>query len=256
MSYSDFLIIPGLGDNSAGGFTGSAVLNSAFGTPLTSSVQCRGYKVNNEQVDTRGMFFVSSSVSGGLFVNIPETKSVSLRCWYRTTSDSGNESGITLLAKHNGYNTFRGNPSGSITQAGYEFGNNRNDNCFTRKLGGYTAGPFVENISNTTSPDDVWIGLRMDIVPVRVNRLINGVPTSSSLKDIVSMYTASVSAPDTWLKVYEEEILTTSGRYVPWGSYNTVPTASYGFMAVTSVAYAPNGKTYFDDFQIFIEDAF
>jgi hypothetical protein len=262
MSYSDFLILPGNG-NVVFPPTGSSILNSSLPNPLTSSVQCRVYDPNLGGV-IRGNFYISSSVSSSAFVNIPETKSVSLRIWGRATNF--NPCKFALVAKTNPPNNLtNGIISASLPDCGYEFGF-RNDLLYC-SFGGYKAGRSAENPFLTSlGKTDTWIGLRMDIVPVKVNKIINGTPVSGNLKDVITLYTASLSAPDTWGQVYTTEFLTTNNYYVPWNSFTTtawanpgpntlVDTSSYGF-AIYGGPYSPNDIVYFDDFQIFVEDAF
>jgi hypothetical protein len=268
MSQSDFLIRPGL-YNSGTEYTGSAVLNNTLSNPLTSSDNCRVLNEDNNNGSWRtGLFFVSSSVSGGMFINIPETKSVSLRIWGRINDGAGSSNhAISLLAKHNGYNVSvpSGDSNGSIPRSGYEFGLDGGfSGRFFYRFGNYKTSTdgnyqqiYTEDIRNK------WVGLRMDIVPVRVNKIVNGTPVSGTLKDIITLYTASVAAPDTWTQIGSTyELLIEGNQFVPWGSYTatspiagTVATSSYGFY--TSM-YTDNGapRMYYDDFKIFVEDAF
>lgn len=272
MSQSDFLITAG-NANGIGGtyYTGSAILNSDLSNPLTSSVNCRVYNQENINANfnsMHGLYFVSSSVSGGTLFNIPETKSVSLRLWARFTDSSFSiYQRVSLLAKHNGYNTADYMTNGSYPYSGYEFGyKNPNNGTLYYNFGNYKANTGNTSVTIpgfTNVGINQWVGLRMDIVPVRVNRVINGTPTSGTLKDIITLYTASLSTPDTWQQIYTTELPVDDNYFVPWGSYTTtggapvigtVNTSSYGFSALSETSVA--SKTYFDDFQIFVEDAF
>jgi hypothetical protein len=270
MSYSDFLIRAGGGNSDGTYYTGSAVLNSSLLYPLTSSVNCRVLNQENllGQINTRGLYFLSSSVSGGAYVNIPDTKSVSLRMWGRINA-SYIENAVTLLAKHNGYNiandedTYNSNPI-----SGYEFGFRGSGNQLFYRFGNYKTnidGGLNVFSSPISIPIDRWVGLRMDIIPVKVNKIVNGISTNSIFKDVVKLYTASYDAPDTWVQIGDNyELMANGNQFVPWGSYTvngsarnagtTVSTSSYGFSART---WRDNGvRTYFDDFKIFVEDAF
>lgn len=266
MSQSDFLIRAGL-YNSGTDYTGSAVLNNTLSNPLTSSDNCRVLNGDNSNNIWRtGLFFLSSSVSGGMFINIPETKSVSLRMWCRLNSNANaHYNVISLLAKHNGYNVaYPGDSNGSVPRSGYEFGFDGNSNGrFFYRFGNYKTSTdgatqyfYYEDVRNK------WVGLRMDIAPVRVNKIVNGTPTSGTLKDIITLYTASVAAPDTWTQIGStHELLAEGNQFVPWDSYTAispiagiVATSSYGF---STAMYTQNdARIYYDDFQIFVEDAF
>lgn len=269
MSYTDFLITEGNGNVSSPP-TGSSLLNSALSSPLTSSTQCRSFNVLGESSkQTYGNFLLSSSVSGGIFVNIPDTKSVSMRMWGRATYFSVN--GFSLLAKtnppNNSLNDY-GNVVGDSSRpnCGYEFQYSINNyGSYRYSFGGYSGQRTPIDIVNNLQNFDTWIGLRMDIVPVKVNKIINGTPISSSFKDIVTLYTASLATPDNWIQIYTTDILTTDSRYVPWDTFTTknnatpgpnilVNTSSYGF-AVRQLASTAD-KVYIDDFKIFVEDAF
>lgn len=275
MPQSDFLIRAGA--NSAAGnlHTGSALFNNSLSNPLTSSTHCRVLNEENSNANypIRGLYFVSSSVSNGQFVNIPETKSVSLRIWGRANVQNGN-CRVGLLAKHNGFNVADLD-SGVNPITGYEFGfrpESYYGDALYYKFAGYNTAagsiwmnPIPGFSGGAFSVTNKWIGLRMDIVPVRAVQIINGTPTNAIYKDIVSFYTASVNAPDSWTQIgnnYELLAQGTSG-FVPWGSYSTsgspyragtVATSSYGFYVG---GFQNDGsRTYFDDFQIIVEDAF
>jgi len=271
MSQSDFLITAGNADNAGGTYyTGSAILNSDLSNPLTSSINCRVYNQENLSgfAAIHGLYFVSSSVSGGVLTNIPETKSVSLRLWARFTDSSFSDyQRVSLLAKHNGYNTADYMTNNSYPYSGYEFGyRDQNNGTLYYNFGNYKANTGATSVAIsgfTNLGINKWVGLRMDIVPVHVNSIINGAPTSGIFKDIITLYTASLSTPDTWSQVYTTELTVDGNNFVPWGSYNTissapvigtVSTASYGFSARSQAD--TNCRTYFDDFQIFVEDAF
>lgn len=264
MSFSDFLVVEGL-SNQISPPTGSSVLNSALANPLTSSTQCRAFNADASLSSlTKGNFFVSSSFNSGTCVNIPHTKSVSLRVWGRMV----NNGGFGLCAKHNGKNTFlNGNVDGSHPYSGYEFFYNQsNGGTYWIRTGGYLyRWPEIDYQEFSGKGTNMWIGFRMDVVPVNVTKTINNIPTVTPYKDILTLYTASVSEPDNWIQIYNTEILTTDVRYVPWGSYTipnnsnqganvTIATSSYGFCA-SSDPYG-SSPTYVDDFKIFVKDAF
>lgn len=277
MSQSDFVIRRGPSDANLGIHTGSAVLNSLLSNPLTSSVNCRAYnEINLSTGQTiSGLFFLSSSVSGGQFINIAETKSVSLRAWCRTNSyNDGSGRGFSLLAKHNGFNTAFGNSPVRPNDAtsGYEFGFDGlpfDGSTFNGRLY-YRFGNYKNNntakqvLLSPLNKQNVWLGLRMDIVPVRANTIVGGVPVSSTLKDVVTLYTASISNPDNWGQISSYELPVDGDDFVPWGSYtlvgsapgagSTVTSSSYGFSSYMNVG--TNQRVYFDDFQIFVRDAF
>lgn len=264
MSYSDFLILLGA-NNTASSVTGSSVLNSSLSFPLTSSVQCRVCDPALITGHTQGNFYISSSVSSSAFINIPETKSISLRIWGRATYFNGNA--FALVAKTNPPNNYtNGSANGSLPNCGYEFGYNASGDKLYVSYGGYKYSRTSSDVKTGIGCHDKWIGLRMDIVPVRVNKIINGIPVSGTLKDIVSLYTASFSSPDTWVNVLTNEILTTNNVYVPWGSFTTGPGASPGAnqlvnqsscgFVIDSNSVIGNDRVYFDDFQIYVKDAF
>lgn len=270
MSQSDFLIREAYG-NIGDHYTGSAVLNNVLSpNPLTSSVNCR---VLNEDNLSGGnyisaLYLLTSSLSGGMFINIPETKSVSLRIWARNNYPDQYQR-VSLLAKHNGYNIAE-YYSGSGAATGYEFGyDGSNGGRLFYKFEGYKANSSNSATSVSGYSVDLgtnkWVGLRMDISSVRINKIINGTPVSGTFKDIVRFYTASYDAPDTWTQILvDQELLSDGNNFVPWGSYSTIGsalggsgiivTSSYGFFA-SCYRDSPR-KTYFDDFQIFVEDAF
>lgn len=258
MSFSDFLIRPGLNNSSLfNPPTGSAQLNSGLSSPLTSSEFCRVLNRNGLTSACSVLYILS----GSQYVNIPETKSVSLRVWHRAVP--AGQSFVSLIAKHNGRNSnVNGIISGSFPESGYEFGYN-NSNYFARFGGAQGA---IGNLYSPQCPQtSVWTGLRMDIVPVKANYLINNVAVSENFKDIVTLYTASVNTPDNWVQVYKTDILATDSKYVPWGTYTvngsgvprgagtTINSSSYGFAVYSTPS---EGRGYFDDFKIFVEDAF
>lgn len=263
MSFSDFLLTEGT-TNQVSPPTGSAVLNSNLSNPLTSSTQCRGFNtagVSNNQ--RKANFFVSSSFNGGSCVNIPNTKSVSLRIWGRIVGSTG----IGLCAKHNTKNTWmNGIVDNAYPLSGYEFALiSSNGGTLFATLGGYNFAPFRPEINfGGGKGADTWIGLRMDIVPINMNKTINNVTISSPYKDIITLYTASLADPDNWIQIHNEEILTSDQKYVPWGSYTipnngmrgsnvTVQNSSYGFNVFNGAS--DDTRTYFDDFKIFVRDA-
>lgn len=274
MSYSDFLIVTG-NNNVSSYLTGSALLNSTLSNPLTSSNFCRVF--NLESLDnnrTRANFFISSSVNSGSFVNILDNKSVSLRAWVRST---GAENGVCLLAKHDIYNNcLLGIQSSSKPRVGYEFGYTSYNYSNTNGILYYEFGGYRTNIvmpydstwyarKKEQIGQDIWLGLRMDIVPVKAQQIVDGNPVLLLLKDIVTLYTASVTTPDNWVEIYNTEILTSDDRFVPWGSYSVlggvqgaldplISTSSYGF-SVYGSNYSTL-KVYIDDFKMYVTNAF
>lgn len=273
MSQSDFLIRAGASNN-GDQYTGSAVLNNTLSNPLSSSDNCRVLNEDNDNsgYQIRGIYLVTSSLSGGMFVNIDETKSVSLRVWGRITNGYLSQR-VSLLAKHNGYN-IADHDTNAEPATGYEFGYEGGEfygggtGRLFYKFEGYKASSGnTSNVLPGYTQDlglNKWVGLRMDISPVRINKIVNGTPVSGTFKDIVKFYTASYDAPDTWTQVGSTQEITADGNYfVPWGSYSatgspyragTVSTSSYGFSV--SSPKSTNVRTYFDDFQIIVEDAF
>lgn len=276
MSFSDFLVTTGY-NNQRNPPTGSSQLNSGLSNPLTSSAQSRILNPGGEsEARTKGQFFVSSSVSGGMYVNIPSTNSVSLRIWGRLPSSNQVLNGVALLAKNNTERTGLGwhQEYNYSAYSGYEFGihgqsgESNNIRAYVN-FGGYKTlrtgnyglyhNPVINLAPNT------WIGLRMDIVPVNANTILNGIPSVQAVKDIITCYTASLSAPDTWIEVYKTELSKTDNRFIPWGSYTTtnfqdggwggknlvVATSSYGFAA--SCGNNTVDQVYFDDFKMFVE---
>lgn len=262
MSFSDFLVVD-LG-TSNGVLTGSSKANNELSNPLTSSDQCRVWnEANQGDSYAKGVFFISSSVSGGNLVNIPATKSVSMRVWGRIE----NGACVVLLAK-NSTNTntapsFTGNQNGGVPNSGYQLNYNQgNGGRFMFAAGGVNSTDIYSEYEIVTGlGSSIWLGVRMDIIPVSVDRKINGVTVASPYKDIIKIYKASVSDPDNWILVDTKEYTTDNSRYVPWGSYTIKPNgqasgqtvnAHYGF----GVRQNGQSRAYVDDFKIFVKDAF
>ena len=294
MSFSDFLVVEKY-YNQVSPPTGSSVLNSILSsqliTPLTSSIQCRGF--NHEGLSerrTRADFFISSSVSSSQYVNIEDTKSVSLRIWARTYKDAGypygsyNNDRITLYAKHSPYNSYYNDnqSNGNFNSlSGYEMSLyvwNDGNYARNRIQIDFAAGGYYGQMQQTSyvlaeysayagyKPPIPWIGMRMDIVPVKISRMINDIPQLSIFKDIVTLYTADVSDPDNWTQLDRKEFLTNDSKFVPWGNYTVqnngqyghgqpVLTSSYGFGVYNNDAGTGN-RIYIDDFQMYVIDAF
>jgi hypothetical protein len=281
MSFSDFFIIPS-SDNQASPPTGSAYLNSSiapYTTAITSSDLCRAFNGDgNENQETKANFFISSSYLSGQCVDIADTKSVSIRLWGRNYSYSG-QGRVVLNAKHSPYNSYYNSSDNSTnSKSGYEFsystgvdgGSGASFYRYDFVAGGYSANMTETMISRTFvfPPNDFsvpWVGLRMDLLPVKVLTLIDGVSQYLLSKDIVILYTANVSDPTNWTEIYKTEILTSDSRFVPWGNYtslsngqdragNPVLTSSYGF-SIRQQSYSFS-RTYIDDFQMYVKDAF
>lgn len=277
MSYNDFLIVQANG-NQASSLTGSSVANTDF----PSSAQCRVYNYDLQSNNMTSAFYtVNSSVSGGLCVNIPQTKSISLRCWvFPDTFNYYNANRFGLIAKHNGKNSnqyMNGNIDSSYPNSGYEFiydalTYSQNTGYFRFSRGGYTNPTQVkiDGVFGTRYDINKWYGMRMDIIPVKVNRLINGIQQETHYKDVIKLYLAESSSPNTWNLFYTEEILTTDPTYVPWGSYiipsNGSAQAYNESLQNRTISESKNGfalqcgsnsnRMYIDEFKMYVKDAF
>lgn len=281
MSFNDFFIVPAP-DNTVSPPTGSSFLNSLLSSsyvyPLSSPL-CRSFNENGiANQSRRANFLVSSSFSSGSCVNIPDTKSVSLRIWFRSVSYYSGER-VTLYAKHGPYNTYyNGDSNGANSKSGYEmsfvYGYNGVGgypyNALTFVAGGYRANMtetaiYTQNLNPYVTNIPPWIGLRMDIIPVKVDKKINGVIQSSLLKDVIKLYTASSYDVNNWSLVNTTEIFTFDSRFVPWGNYTALSNGqSYAGLPVLTSSYGfsvrqngdANSKVFIDDFQMHVINAF
>ena len=244
MAYSEWLIAirsqagPGIFANGTlpNGEDGAARINSALSDPLTASGDfCREYDVGSGSrisITTT----ISSSVSGGLFTEIPDTKAVSVRANIRIGDANSANNCIAIGAKMN--------PSVQTEYrrlcAGYHLVLGRTLIANTPGLKFYARGDIADaTLSSSDLPvsytNDTWAHVRMDVTP-QVGQ------------DKIDVYTGSLPEGGTWELVYTTTILNTDSHYVPWAQ------SGQGKIGYSINAQSTGPNNHIDNFEAYVVD--
>lgn len=244
MAYGDWkFTLRGSGDFVNGtlpnGEDGAPRLNSSLSNPLTGSGDfCREFAMVNSN-SARVVAEISSSVSGGLFTEVPNTKAISVRASLRlnTTSTSIfvgvgaklDEDAVTFQTyTPRGYSVYLGDDS-SATGAGDKLVLCMRDTTSVQK----------SVLVSGTYGIDTWHHVRMDVTPV------------GTIQDRIEVYTGSAEGGNSWELVHTEIVLNTDPHYIPWGESGE---GEIGYFAHCPDANAPLKKAHIDNFEAYVVD--
>jgi len=240
-----------------GGATGSATLNSALASPITSSGDfCRSYglSVSNRPF---GATTISSSVDGGVYAGpFSTSKAYSMRAWIRFTVTSENKNcgvGFLMRGDPNNFNDNRGvgEPFG-LGMGGYAIrlsgvladGQSESATIRLSFAALDDAGddsPQIVVVADGTYDEDTWYRVRADLIPV------------GGAGDQINIYTSSAgdvaSGQETWELVLDQFIDATADGDV----YVEPDDASLG-MGWYNYARNATDVSYIDGFEILVED--
>lgn len=217
-----------------GGAQGSALLHASLGSPLAGEGDY-GREYFRVSGQTNSLATLKTSVSGGIFYEIDETKAISLRAWIRITDVDDSSDSIGLVARADptdltlddrpakGYHVFVGDHTvgGATTTL----------RLFMRGDGG---GQVVVNTGYTVA-NNTWYKVRMDVIPV------------STSNDIIKIYTGTgATGSETWTLRHTEYVSKTQTHFVAAGATGA---GKVGYWAMGGTE-----RAYIDRFQVFLED--
>ena len=191
------------------GEDGGPRINSSLSDPLTGSGDfCREYLLSSGNF-ARMTAEISSSVSGGLFTEVPNTKAISVRASLRSDTMTTSNYFVGIGAKLN-------EDEGSTLDhryapVGYTLVLGKNQTVTTNnKLALYmstnqSGGTYLKVDMPGTYAANTWHHVRMDVTPV------------VTIQDRIEVYTGSAEGGSSWELVHTETVLNTDGHYVPWG---------------------------------------
>lgn len=244
MAYGDWkFTLRGSGDFANGtlpdGEDGAARLNSSLSDPLTGSGDfCREFAMVSNN-SARVVAEISSSVSGGLFTEVPNTKAISVRASLRSSNTTALNMFVGVGAKFDedavtnqtytprGYSVYLGDDSSAS-------GNNKlvlsmRDNTSIQK----------SVLMSGTYGSDTWHHVRMDVTPV------------GTIQDRIEVYTGSAEGGNSWELVHTEIVLNTDPHFVPWGESGE---GEIGYFAAAPDAFSPLKKLHIDNFEAYVVD--
>lgn len=249
MAYSDWEIeVDGTGFFNNGTLTngedGGPRQHSSLSDPLTGSGDfCREYTRDTSNVNAvRAIYTISSSVSGGLFTEVPNTKAISIRANLRMSNTAaGTGDNIGIVAKANPPL----NSNSTRSSVGYSLYLGQSDSGFTGDRLNFVAydGTNTLNVqsanfdSSFTVSDNTWYRVRMDVTPV------------GTLQDRIEIYTGSAPEGGSWELVHTEIILNTDSYFIPWAEAGA---GKVGYAA--SIRGFSSVFNYIDNFEAYVVD--
>jgi len=210
MAYGDWkFTFRGSGDFLNGTLTngedGGPRLNSSLSDPLTGSGDfCREYTLTSATT-ARATVEISSSVSGGLFTEVPSTKAISVRASLRSsnTTQSNMYVGIGAKLDEDGQTSLTYSPRGYGVFLGDDSNLSLNNDLVLCMRD--SAFVYKSVIMSGTYASDTWHHVRMDVTPI------------GTIQDRIEVYTGSAEGGDSWELVHTEIVLNTDAHYIPWG---------------------------------------
>lgn len=211
MSYVDFdRSVTNSSGEINGGADGSPALNNLLTNPIDESEHgqwCRRWGFVSTTRSSASYHLIGASVSGGQFVDIPATKSLTLRRLCRIEEPTGANSARSLMAEMvaKAPGPFAGGPfSSPFPTPGYFFAFGEYTFTPGNADGNYNQG-VIRPYIHTKRPDmmfdgvivksqvgtgsynyNTWYNLRMDVIPIGVN---------GSLGDLIKAYVSNID-PD------------------------------------------------------------
>lgn len=224
------------------GADGAARQHSSLSNPLTGSGDfCREYHAATTGA-VRTVYTVSSSVSGGLFTEVPNTKAISIRANLRmsnTFPSTGDSIGIVAKANPPLNSSAGNSPVGYSVHLGRTNNGSNGDRLyFVAYDGTNTLNVQSSNFdSSFTVSDNTWYHVRMDVTPV------------GTLQDRIEIYTGSAPEGGSWDLVHTQIILNTDSYFIPWAEAGA---GQIGFQA--AVATFSSVFSYIDNFEAYVVD--
>ena len=249
MAYGDWkLEVDGTGRFNNGTLTngedGGPRQHSSLSDPLTGSGDfCREYTRDTSNNNAlRAIYTISSSISGGLFTEVPNTKAISIRANLRMSNTAaGNGDNIGIIAKANPpLNSVTTNvPVGYSLHIGQSSNSTVGDRIhFVAYDGSTTLNVQSANFdSSVTVSDNTWYRVRMDVTPV------------GTLQDRVEIYTGSAPEGGSWDLVHTEIILNTDSYFIPWAEAGAGQVGYFASIRSFSTAF-----NHIDNFEAYVVD--
>ena len=221
------------------GEDGAPRLNSSLSDPLTGSgTFCREFAMVNNN-GTRVVAEISSSVSGGLFTEVPNTKAISVRASLRLNSTSpsifvgvGAKLDEDAFANQTytprGYSVYLGDDPSVVGSSDKLVLCMRDTTSIQKSV-----------LMSGTYGSDTWHHVRMDVTPV------------GTIQDRIEVYTGSAEGGNSWELVHTEIVLNTDTHFVPWGESGE---GEIGYFAFLTDANSPLKKAHIDNFEAYVVD--
>ena len=238
MAQSDFNFVGST--NFIGGVEGTSALHALQSNPLTQEgIYCRSFSTTSDSAGVAAR--VKSTSFGGALVAIPNTKSVSVRAWLRSTTWSS--VGISCKADTTSP-TFNANSYGF----GYHLVSSRSKvyNTTTTSLSLVCHG-LVANTSDivATSSDAVWTKVRMDVIPINGNE-----------GDKIMIYTGTGNTgSEVWTLLFAKTVINNQAGYVPWNHATYKHTGFGAGLAYGGGSATDESVVYIDRFQALLVNA-
>lgn len=230
MAFTDYDVFAASGGTGSlvGGDDGSQQANAGLASPLVSQgTDCRRYEPANADANWRTLgYFIDDNVYTD-FVNIPNTRAISVRAWIRKELENGAQNGgvhnsIALHAKGGGAVGASGEIDGVMVSFGRPAvasvwsSNGDYEDLNLRLRNGSNVFDVPSIVTNLAR--DAWHYVRLDVIPV-----LNGAVVD---RDMIRVYTntlANEADPDgVGLTLqHEAEVLLSELYAMPWGATST-----------------------------------
>lgn len=234
-------------NDSTGASAGGPRQHSSLTNALTGSGDfCREFRGEDSDDEVRTIFAISSSVSGGLFTEVPDTKAVSVRASIRTSNVGTPEGMIGISAKMDIDGSDGGTNQWYYPARGYNLviGSHQNylgsgpTNAANLSLYIYDSTSNRSVVQNVkTVSNDTWYHVRMDVTPV------------GTLQDRIEIYTRPSEDSTNWTLEHTEIVLNSDSYYIPWGESGAGEIGFFVFDQSNPLNY-----WYIDNFEAYVVD--
>jgi len=260
MTYSvfDFYQNAANGLSWLGGAEGTPEAHTLLTSPLTTEGDyCRQmFAANGNNTNGNMQHLIKTSAVGGVFNEIPNTKSLSLRAWVRSAPavlSTNGASCVGLCAKSQVISSATGDAFGAYKLRLGGIGGTTTSitrlNSTTLRLSvtndstGFLSTSSSEVICTGTYASNVWYKIRLDIIPL-----------GGYLVDRLIAYTGTgVTGSEVWTEVGRIDVLDSIAGYRAWGN----AAHRYGYYASrnssASSGTAANHNSYISRFQALLQ---
>lgn len=219
------------------GEDGGPRLNSSLSDPLTGSGDfCREYALTVFST-ARVVAEISSSVSGGLFTEVPNTKAISVRASLRSSNTALANTYVGIGAKldEDGQSSTNYSPRGY----GVFLGDDNTVSGGDKLVLSMRDAAFVNKsvVMSGTYASDTWHHVRMDVTPI------------GTIRDRIEVYTGSAEGGNSWELVHTEIVLNSDPHYIPWGESGE---GEIGYFV--NISQTATEKVHIDNFEAYVVD--
>lgn len=172
---------------------GIAIFHDSLSNPLTNEehgvgTYCRrfGHNNANEYSNTSAFSLLTKNTN---FINVPDTKAISVRAWVRKDQPGGRGGSHGIMVKATSTSYYPG---------GYYFHINNSNGCFLDGTG-------VTRPSNVVFEHN-WHHMRLDVIPIKHNGVV--------IMDHLKAYFENVDGE--WQLVGEKYIESTDSNFISW----------------------------------------